>query len=723
MSEFLINPVLRQARRFSRSTPQADPRDPVTNRQLSSQDNHDLAIRDIAERLQSLDSPDNGGDSSISGAALTSSPIEEDGGLDAELLALRNGRSPSAPATVGTALPQRVSSLLSNSGHLDDEMSDNPDFGIPGRFRSNSARSTTFGSRNNTIIDPRMTPAEGPSRRSTQEVAPSGSSSRPRSSSLPEDDGMSLLRQQIISIQSMDIAPEAKARMMHQLLTRSYSQAQDQVHAKQQAAAPSQASMISQERPSTPGSLSSFIWQMNGVFDPAAPEKQYTFHLSPDDLKRTYAPPDPVEADEDGEVNVVEQEQKEQVLGCQHYKRNVKLQCSTCDRWYTCRLCHDEVEDHVLIRKDTKNMLCMICGCAQQASEFCVGCGERAAWYYCGTCKLWDNDSNHSIYHCNDCGICRKGRGLGKDYFHCKVRSCPLTTTLIFRANMPSQICGTCISISVEKSHKCIERVAESDCPICGEYMHTSPTPVVFMPCMHGIHKKCYDEHMKSAYRCPICNKSAVNMETQFRNLDRSIAEQPMPPEFRDTKAMVSCNDCYAKSAVTYHWLGLKCAICDSYNTTQLSIITDPAVEVPTVETREEESPTPPDQINNQTSSQYLVPGAVRSRRHSSHTHIPIPEIRRFSPYVRPQRIIRSVSPVRIPSFLDEPAPIQNMEIDDAEEEELDFWGREETRNTTTADNADEEMEDDEDSDQDSMMDEGEEWDDNDHEFDLFGHR
>lgn len=244
---------------------------------------------------------------------------------------------------------------------------------------------------------------------------------------------------------------------------------------------------------------------------------------------------------------------------------------------------------------------------------------------------------------------------------------------------------------------------------------------------MHGIHKKCYDEHMKTAYRCPICNKSAVNMETQFRNLDRSIAEQPMPPEFRDTKAMVSCNDCYAKSAVMYHWLGLKCAICDSYNTTQLSILSDPAVEVPLTNSQENENLTPPDQSNGQTPpSQYLAPGPVRSRRHSSHTHTPpLPELHRFSPYVRPQRIVRSVSPVRIPLFLDEPVAPQNMETDDVtDEDELDFWGRDESRNSTLVENVDEEMEDDEESDQDSTIDDfDEEGDEDDHEFDLFGHR
>lgn len=231
---------------------------------------------------------------------------------------------------------------------------------------------------------------------------------------------------------------------------------------------------------------------------------------------------------------------------------------------------------------------------------------------------------------------------------------------------------------------------------------------------------------MKTAYRCPICNKSAVNMETQFRNLDRAIAEQPMPPQFRDTKAMVSCNDCYAKSAVMYHWLGLKCAICDSYNTTQLSILSDPAVEVPSMEPQEVENTAPPDQ-NSVQSSQYLVPGPTRSRRHSSHTHTPpLPEVtsNRFSPYARPQRIVRSVSPVSGPGFFDEPVIAQAMETDDsADEDDVDFWGREEPRSVTSVENVDDEMDDDdEDSDQDSTIDDCDEAEEDDR-FELFGHR
>lgn len=120
--------------------------------------------------------------------------------------------------------------------------------------------------------------------------------------------------------------------------------------------------------------------------------------------------------------------------------------------------------------------------------------------------------------------------------------------------------------------------------------MFTSPKPVVFMTCGHSIHKKCYDQHIKVSYKCPICNKSLANMETQFRNLDMLIQGQPMPSEFRDTKALILCNDCSGKCTVAYHWLGLKCSICRSYNTVELQILGGDTSAIQAAATRE---PTP----------------------------------------------------------------------------------------------------------------------------------
>ena len=62
-------------------------------------------------------------------------------------------------------------------------------------------------------------------------------------------------------------------------------------------------------------------------------------------------------------------------------------------------------------------------------------------------------------------------------------------------------------------------------------------------------------------------------MDAQFRNFDMAILTQPMPPEYRDARAIVSCNDCSAKSQTAYHWLGLKCSLCSSYNTIQQQLL------------------------------------------------------------------------------------------------------------------------------------------------------
>lgn len=149
-------------------------------------------------------------------------------------------------------------------------------------------------------------------------------------------------------------------------------------------------------------------------------------------------------------------------MGCQHYQRKCKLQAFCCGKIYSCRFCHDEASDHAIVRTDTKNMFCMLCKTLQPAAQVCGGCHQEVARYYCDKCKLWDDDPAKSIYHCDDCGICRQGKGLGDDFFHCEK-------------------CNICMSISMQDKHRCIERNLESDCPICGEYMFTSTTTVIFM--------------------------------------------------------------------------------------------------------------------------------------------------------------------------------------------------------------------------------------------------
>ncbi|KAF1986610.1 zf-CHY-domain-containing protein [Aulographum hederae CBS 113979] len=553
--------------------------------------------------------------------------------------------------------------------------------GTPHRLRSDD----TIPSTSSTRID---RPANG--RRSRRSDGRAGLglsiqgeiSSTVLSTSLPEDDGMRLLRQRIQEIHGLKTTKEDKARRMQLLMTEDYRTLAPQVgrDGNSSSAAPL-------DRPFTPSSPNSMLSSDISYFSPESassptPDSQNPFNVLPADELPTYRPrvAHQLSSESVNKLDAAEhdsEEVDEPVLGCEHYVRNVKIQCFDCRKWYTCRHCHDAAEYHTLNRKKTENMLCMLCSTPQPAGEYCKQCGELAAWYYCGVCKLWDGDSTNRIYHCDDCGICRRGEGIGKDFVHCKR-------------------CNVCISIryASKTNHTCIERATECDCPICNDYMFTSSASVAAMPCGHYMHKSCYMDYMLTAYKCPICKKSAVNMETQWNKLDAAIESQPMPTHFRDTRVIMHCNDCDAKSEGKYHWLGSKCAMCDSYNTTELRILG-----------REQEGASVRDRNEESTSTSILTRPAGISPPSRSRT-MPIPQgggsyflavpenngsesarpasptatgismgnvgIGSFSPYEMLQRFGRSLSPIRHYLATSEGETDGGEDDDDSE---LDFWG------------------------------------------------
>lgn len=103
--------------------------------------------------------------------------------------------------------------------------------------------------------------------------------------------------------------------------------------------------------------------------------------------------------------------------------------------------------------------------------------------------------------------------------------------------------------------------------------MFNSSEAVVSLPCGHYLHRTCYDEYITTAYQCPVCKKSAINMELHWRKLEDEIASQPMPSRWRGTIVEVRCNDCGGKSRCGYHWLGCRCGLCDSFNTVEVQVI------------------------------------------------------------------------------------------------------------------------------------------------------
>jgi phage FluMu protein Com len=68
-------------------------------------------------------------------------------------------------------------------------------------------------------------------------------------------------------------------------------------------------------------------------------------------------------------------------------------------------------------------------------------------------------------------------------------------------------------------------------------------------------------------------------MEAQFRLLDAEIEAEVLPSPYNEWRSIIGCNDCQARSNVKFHFLGLKCSTCKSYNTVQIKLLKPEEVE------------------------------------------------------------------------------------------------------------------------------------------------
>jgi hypothetical protein len=55
-----------------------------------------------------------------------------------------------------------------------------------------------------------------------------------------------------------------------------------------------------------------------------------------------------------------------------------------------------------------------------------------------------------------------------------------------------------------------------------------------------------------------------------FAMLDAAVRMQPMPAAYLTTKSNIYCQDCGKTGQVQYHFVGLKCSDCGSYNTREM---------------------------------------------------------------------------------------------------------------------------------------------------------
>uniref|UniRef100_A0A0E0C6D8 RING-type domain-containing protein n=1 Tax=Oryza meridionalis TaxID=40149 RepID=A0A0E0C6D8_9ORYZ len=241
-------------------------------------------------------------------------------------------------------------------------------------------------------------------------------------------------------------------------------------------------------------------------------------------------------------------DQEKQIFGCEHYKRNCKLVAACCNKLFTCRFCHDKISDHTMERKATQEMMCMVCLKVQPVGPNCQtpSCnGLSMAKYYCNICKFFDDE--RTVYHCPFCNLCRLGKGLGVDFFHCMK-------------------CNCCLGMKLTE-HKCREKGLETNCPICCDFLFTSSAAVRALPCGHFMHSACFQAYTCSHYTCPICCKSLGDMAVYFGMLDALLAAEELPEEYRDRCQDILCNDCERKGRSRFHWLYHKCGSCGSYNT------------------------------------------------------------------------------------------------------------------------------------------------------------
>lgn len=294
---------------------------------------------------------------------------------------------------------------------------------------------------------------------------------------------------------------------------------------------------------------------------------------------------------------------------CTHYpmKKCSRFTFSCCNNIIDpCHRCH-------IARSCTAPVIstitCNLCDHVQPPSNKCVECSIEFSRNFCNRCNIW---SNHNIKHCDDCGLCRVIPAEDAELFHCHT-------------------CNSCFPAETRDHHRCARvDFRELNCPLCLESIHDSQKETTITACGHVLHTDClYDSVQSDNYRCPTCRKSLFDMSSRWRAMRLSIELQPLPHgffpirvgdivespyglfcvtnrypcifncrvmmcegyfpcwdfpngEFSKDVGMgilnesvlnnrrikeIYCYDCEQSSVANFHYVGMECAYCYSFNT------------------------------------------------------------------------------------------------------------------------------------------------------------
>jgi RING finger/CHY zinc finger protein 1 len=274
---------------------------------------------------------------------------------------------------------------------------------------------------------------------------------------------------------------------------------------------------------------------------------------------------------------------------CSHYKKKCSsFQFECCSILDPCHRCH--LERNTCDNVKILTVVCSVCKTRQPPSSKCSNCLEVFAKNYCGICSIW---TIKNIFHCDSCGICRVGKK--EDTFHCNT-------------------CMMCFKIT-NSEHVCLSTsFVEKQCVVCNEDIFNNQDKSFPLPCNHFVHKNCLVEYTKFGnLNCPYCKMSICNLEERWKSIRDSIQKTPVPKNFfvlkegfivpskfgrfhihkikdslyygnfvdwsigrgilhesaltKNIYVSIYCNDCFQKSQTLFHFYGLECKHCGSFNT------------------------------------------------------------------------------------------------------------------------------------------------------------
>lgn len=302
---------------------------------------------------------------------------------------------------------------------------------------------------------------------------------------------------------------------------------------------------------------------------------------------------------------------------CTHYtKQCYKFYFPCCETWDPCKRCHGERncsnKDNLQVSKIT----CSSCETPQDPHELCINpnCTIKFANSYCELCQIW---TSKEITHCDKCGICRLG--AKETLSHCDDCGICFTNS---DSNLNHQCKLICKLIYAKKN----SNYKDGICVICSDNTFNSQSESFPFDCGHFVHKNCFSQYTAQGnYKCPCCRKSIGDLSTQWDFIRSQIKLYPIPNDFfpieisdevdtvygkfqinkiidtinktklysgefvswytnsnkikkvtatlntqfikKNIYKNIICNDCGKKSITTYHYYGLECTLCGSFNT------------------------------------------------------------------------------------------------------------------------------------------------------------